>query len=466
LALARALERHAAAPADPDIYREICNRLVVLKRMDAVADWAQRALVAAPEDADLAILAGGALSVIGEHAEAAAFWRRHARLFADLGFFKVNLGFALMMAGELREATALLGEAASSEGPNRKWAEQFFGEAKLRAGDPAGFGHWLARNATGDSLSVRPVDIPEWTPGAPLSGRRVLITHQLGFGDQLLLGSCLSDWLSAGAEIALCCDPEIAGVVRASWPRCTVLEGPSPKGWAEPTPVWLQAALAGWAPDYWISLLHLPLLVQTSGRRPYFASYARAPEEARRVAVQWAKARRLALPGQALVGFFWDAQNHHFPQIYEPRMIWWSLQRSLSPDEAARLTADPRLSGKVTFFSLHHPKTPGGMHAPPGVESYGPGIEDFSQTAAVIEQLDVVVAVDSSVANLSAMIGRPTLVLASAARDWRWTTPEGVNSWMARVSVFAQRKPRDWREPIESVIQALTAIGDEAAKTA
>jgi hypothetical protein len=88
---------------------------------------------------------------------------------------------------------------------------------------------------------------------------------------------------------------------------------------------------------------------------------------------------------------------------------------------------------------------------------------DILDTAAVIEQLDIVVTIDSSVAHLAASLGKPTWMLSRFDSCWRWRWPaEGAwhdtkTEWYPTMTIYRQRRPGDWSEVICRVRRDLSA---------
>jgi hypothetical protein len=71
-------------------------------------------------------------------------------------------------------------------------------------------------------------------------------------------------------------------------------------------------------------------------------------------------------------------------------------------------------------------------------------IEDFDDTAAIIETLDLLVTVDTSVAHLAAAMGKPVWIMLPYAPDWRWLLDRDDTPWYPSVRLFRQTEPRRW----------------------
>jgi Glycosyltransferase family 9 (heptosyltransferase) len=83
------------------------------------------------------------------------------------------------------------------------------------------------------------------------------------------------------------------------------------------------------------------------------------------------------------------------------------------------------------------------------------GVTDFADTAALIENLDLVIAVDTSVAHLAAAMGKPVWLLNRFAGCWRWLRDRDDSPWYPAVRLFNQRQRGDWDEVLRRVATAL-----------
>ncbi len=70
----------------------------------------------------------------------------------------------------------------------------------------------------------------------------------------------------------------------------------------------------------------------------------------------------------------------------------------------------------------------------------------MDDTAAIIENLDIVISVDTSIAHLSASMGKPTWVLLPFVPDWRWLLDRNDSPWYKSIKLFRQKKRGSWDE--------------------
>ncbi|QDQ26271.1 tetratricopeptide repeat protein [Chitinimonas arctica] len=128
--------------------------------------------------------------------------------------------------------------------------------------------------------------------------------------------------------------------------------------------------------------------------------------------------------------------------------------RSMALKELAPLGGLPGLS----LYALQKGVTEGqSRFAPIGmtVVDLSSEIQDFSDTAAIIEQLDLVICVDTSVAHLAGAMGKPVWLLLPAFNDWRWLEHIENSPWYPSMRVFRQQRGEGWGDVVERVTDAL-----------
>lgn len=91
--------------------------------------------------------------------------------------------------------------------------------------------------------------------------------------------------------------------------------------------------------------------------------------------------------------------------------------------------------------------------AVPGVIDLRRELGDFADTAAVIEQLDLVISVDTAVAHLAGALGRPVWILLPFGADWRWLQDRNDSLWYPTARLFRQATLGDWT-PVLAAVQA------------
>ena len=108
-------------------------------------------------------------------------------------------------------------------------------------------------------------------------------------------------------------------------------------------------------------------------------------------------------------------------------VTWISLQKDMTVDDCATLIGD----GRLTHF--------------------GELIRDFNDTAALLDLMDLVVTIDTSVAHLAGAMGKPVWILLPFNGNWRWLLDRGDTPWYPSARLFRQRAIANWSELIARV---------------
>ena len=87
-----------------------------------------------------------------------------------------------------------------------------------------------------------------------------------------------------------------------------------------------------------------------------------------------------------------------------------------------------------------------------------PALTDYAETAAAVANLDLVIAVDTSVVHLAGALGRPVWALIPFTPDWRWLLDRDDSPWYPTLRLFRQPTPGDWPGVIARVTEALAKI--------
>jgi Tfp pilus assembly protein PilF len=115
-------------------------------------------------------------------------------------------------------------------------------------------------------------------------------------------------------------------------------------------------------------------------------------------------------------------------------------------------------AGPAAFVSLQKPMPARDLEAMAlfrGMTDLSNDLTDFGETAAVIENLDLVVTVDTSMGHLAGALGKPVWILIPKAADWRWLLDREDSPWYPSARLFRQQKPGAWEEPMGRLRAAL-----------
>ena len=99
-----------------------------------------------------------------------------------------------------------------------------------------------------------------------------------------------------------------------------------------------------------------------------------------------------------------------------------------------------------------------------GVLNLGRQFDDFADTAAVLAMLDLLVAVDTSVAHLAGAMGKAVALLMPFAPDWRWLLHRTDTPWYPTMRLFRQSAVGDWDSPLEQLRQELSDAANRPSR--
>jgi len=92
------------------------------------------------------------------------------------------------------------------------------------------------------------------------------------------------------------------------------------------------------------------------------------------------------------------------------------------------------------------------------IDPLGQDISDFSDTAAIIAQLDLVISVDTAIVHLAGALGKPVWNMVTFSPDWRWLLDRRDSIWYPTMLLFRQPKPGDWASVLRNVHSCLSKL--------
>ena len=111
---------------------------------------------------------------------------------------------------------------------------------------------------------------------------------------------------------------------------------------------------------------------------------------------------------------------------------------------------------EVNWISLQVGERAGDLTATPyKVINISEHLVDFFETAGVIENLDLVITIDSAVAHLAGAMGKKTWLLVPYNPDWRWQLKREWQAWYPTMRLFRQLEPGAWTEVLKKVKESL-----------
>ncbi len=265
---------------------------------------------------------------------------------------------------------------------------------------------------------------PKWD-GQTLNGETVLVHAEQGFGDSLQFSRYLPMVAARGANVVV----ECPGVIASLMAGVEGVEKVVPFG--EQMPSF----------DFQVAMMSLPGVFNTDfNTMPADVPYLSVPERAE---AAW-RDRLGASGGLRRVGLVWKGSAAHqrnewrspglavFKRLAElPEIQLFSLQK----DDEADDIAEARLNDTITPL--------------------GQSLKDFSDTAAAVVNLDLVISPDTAVAHLAGALGKPVWLILPFACEWRWFEDRDDSPWYPSMRLFRQPRLNDWDGAVDAIIAAL-----------
>lgn len=385
-------------PGDPQLLLALSQAELLAGRPDAALAHVDAALASLGTDWGALLTRAGALRALHRHREALhcydlALSQPHAT--ADSGVTHVNRAYLQLLLGDF--------EAGWRE------LEWRWSDATMVRPHPHGL----------DKL---------WLGDRDLLGKTLLVHVEQGFGDTIQFCRYVPLLAQRGAQVLL----EAPGPLRAV---LATLGGCHLVDPADPLPPF----------DLHVPILSLPLAFGTTlpsipSRTPYL--FADPPLVAD-AALCIARAQ-----GVLQVGLVWagnpvhrNDRNRSIPlsvllevcqRQFDDRIAWHSLQRGAGTVEREQLRAR-------------------------GVRHHGESIDDFSRTAALLMNLDIVITVDTSTAHLAGALGKEAWILLPSEPDWRWMLDRSDSPWYPHARLYRQAQAGDWTTVTAEVARQLQA---------
>jgi tetratricopeptide (TPR) repeat protein len=439
-----------------EIWSNLGNTLFELEEYDQAIEACRAALAISPNLFSAHNNLGNALKLKGDLAAAISHYRKTIELAPDFPLAYSNLGTILHTQGKLEESITLFRRAIElSPG----YAEAFsnlatsFGDLGRNDEAMAAFdtalairpdyatAHWnrgLLLLRTGDLERGWPeydwrwkvpglvkermeFTVPKWN-GENLAGRRIMLHSEQGYGDAIQFSRYASLVTQRGGRVVLNIQDELVRLFSGFRGAERVV------GWNQPRP----------EIDLHCPLLDLPGIFNTTLQTIPATERYLSPDPA--LAAIW-KERVRKVPGRK-IGIAWAGRPEHSND----------RARSMTLANFAPLAAAP----DARFFSLQKGiAATQAKNSPFPLIDYTDELYDFAETAALIENLDLVIAADTSVVHLAAALGKPVWVFIPFTPDFRWLLNRNDSPWYPTMRLFRQERMEDWSTPISRAAEAL-----------
>jgi len=396
-------------PGSSSAYNNMGVALRSQGQFAASAACYRRAIALNPKDAPARSNLGNALRAIGQFAEAEACHRQALEIDPGNLEARYNLGLALKDRGHISEALDCLNDVLKRK-PEHIDAHWDRALSWLVSGDlERGFAEYEWRWRLAEH-PPRTFDQPLWS-GAPFDGRTILLHAEQGMGDTLQFVRYAPMVAALGGTVILECQAPLAGLLGAVEGVSTVSVVGTPLPAFE---------------------LHAPLL---SLPRIFGTTLENIPSSAGYLAPNTAETTFEDVVGRSAfnIGIAWAGKPSHRNDRHR--------SAGLAPFIELFGLAD------VAFYSLQVGPRSGDLErlgCAGLVHDLTPRLHDFSDTAAALSALDLVITVDTAVAHLAGALGKRTWLVLPYAPDWRWLHARDDSPWYDSVTLYRQTTPGDW----------------------
>jgi tetratricopeptide (TPR) repeat protein len=309
---------------------------------------------------------------------------------------------------------------------------------KLLTGDLAdGLRLYEWRWQSGQIGSPREFPQPLWLGEQPITGKTLLIHAEQGLGDTIQFCRYAAMAEALGARIILEVPISLVSLLSTLKGSFEIV------GQGKPLPAF----------DLHCPMMSLPLAFETTmASIPAPIPYLFSDNEKK---AYWA--RKLGAKSKLRVGLVWSGgfrpnqpdtwsinQRRNIPlsrlaELITPNIEFYSLQKG---ENAEKQLKELYLSSGGRFEVI----------------DYTGEFGDFSDTAAFLDNLDLVIAVDTSTAHLAGAMGKQVWLLNRYDTDWRWFTQRSDSPWYPTLTLFRQEKMGDWSSVIQEVKNRLRDI--------
>ena len=413
----------------PDYANAHANRgstLFKLERYEEAIATCDAAIAFQPRHAQTHLARGLALHALGADQAALASYEEALDAESDYPEAHYNRGIALIHLGRpedgLREYDRALALRPDYTDAMLSKAHVLLLLGRLEEG-------WRCyewRKRSTEPAGDRTFPQPLWLGEQPIAGMHLFVHWEQGFGDIVQMCRYASIVRDTGANVTLSVPMRLLPLMRGFDRRIPVIGGLSvPPSF-----------------DFHCPLMSLPLALGTTVETiPAQPRYLSADAES---VAQWKT--RLGPDPRPKIGLVWrgnPSRNYNrIRSIPLPDLLtlldngrrWFCLQHELGDDDKNLLRRD----GRIEFL--------------------GDAIKDTGETAALMENLDAIVSIDTFFAHLAGAMGKPLFLPLAYASDWRWLLDRQDSPWYPSTRLFRQKTMGDWPSVLRDIGAALPTM--------
>lgn len=416
----------ALKPDFADAHNDRSGVLNDLKRYDEALASADRALAIAPDYAEAHHNRGCALFPLNRLDEALASFDRAVAASPDSAQPHNGRGWALHALGRVDEALACAEKAIALDPDftaarlNRCFTLLLMGQLE------DGFRDHELRPSDWGKTALAPSSARPWLGERDVGDKILLAYYEQGLGDIIQFSRYISRASELFGQVIFSVPADLGQLLEGIAPNVQTMVGNSrPEKF-----------------DYYCSILSFPFIFRTNLESiPSWPRYLSANEERRA-----RFSARLGPKTKARIGLVWSGNPDHHND--HNRSIPFAQVEPLISDEVHWITPQ----------KIIRPSDEGRFRACGRVEFYGDELRDFSDTAALVDLLDLVITVDTSVAHLAGAMGKPVWLLLPYVPDWRWLLGRRDSPWYPTAVLYRQPKIGDWASVIDEVKADLRTV--------
>ena len=412
-----------------------CNHALTLHRLgkaqEAVIHF-KKATTLAPSFAEAYAGLGASLADLGQWHEAIEANEQAVKIRPDFVEALNNLATYLMCLAKYDRALEVIDQALKIS-PNHVNARYNRGLIRLLKGQYLeGFRDYEERynpkRSNNDRTILPAIYAPNWH-GEPLAGKTILIWQEQGAGDSIQCARFAKELCNLGAKVWFATSENLKNILSTCpWIDRTLLQAEVGK-------------TEGF--DYWVMALSLPFLLEIEPNKIKDCTPYLLADEVKRKFWRDGLAKQTHEAKLLKVGLVWAGNPDHSNDRY----------RSIKAEDLAPLA---EVQG-VSWVSLQvHESANLKLPKDFPIARLGEQLADYTDTAALLKELDLLVTVDTSVAHLAGALGIPTYLMLAANPDWRWMDKGSTTHWYPSVRLIRQQILGSWAPVLETVKKAIS----------
>lgn len=303
-----------------------------------------------------------------------------------------------------------------------------------------GFKAYENRHDIFPTLEIKGIEHKHWQ-GQELKNKTIIVLSEQGFGDVICFARYFSNLEKKGAKVIFLLNSGHQRIEKL----CKGIIGISEIRFAEQYNLQVEEF------DYYISLMSLPGIL----------GLPESNRKAKRFLTKVPRIKKFDLikkNNNLKIGLCWSS-------VTNPEQDKNSLIKKKKQLELKQLI--PLLKLKQSeFISLQiiHAEVDEELMQKFKIMDLSDKQNDFSDTAALIKKLNIVITIDTAVAHLAGALGKPTWILLPLACDWRWQLNREDSIWYESVKLFRQTNKDDWGSVIERVVHQVGEINKKSSE--